>query len=169
MSVEITFEPVGITGLVAEGTYLIDAARRMGVMFPAQCQGPGKCSACVVKVLTGASLLSEPGEHELQTLGPEASGKRLACETRIEKGGELIVEVIVLDQQQKTDVRNTFRELPLDKKLATLVQLEMLTMSEASDAIMQKALMFGGRVKEAITSRLNTQARTGSGPSKPKQ
>ena len=51
MSVSITFEPSGISGLVAEGTYLIDAARRMGVSLGAGCTaGKGECPACVVSV-----------------------------------------------------------------------------------------------------------------------
>ena len=51
MSVSITFEPSGINGLVAEGTYLIDAARRMGAPLGAGCTaGKGECPACVVSV-----------------------------------------------------------------------------------------------------------------------
>ena len=38
MSVSITFEPSGISGVVAEGTYLIDAARRMGAPLGAGCR-----------------------------------------------------------------------------------------------------------------------------------
>ena len=60
MSVSITFEPSGISGLVAEGTYLIDAARRMGAPLGAGCTaGKGECPACVVSVKTGANLLSQ--------------------------------------------------------------------------------------------------------------
>ena len=54
MSVSITFEPSGITGLVAEGTYLIDAARRMGATLGAGCTvGKGECPSCVISVKTG--------------------------------------------------------------------------------------------------------------------
>ena len=61
MSVSITFEPSGINGLVAEGTYLIDAARRMGAPLGAGCTaGKGDCPACVVSVKSGAELLSPP-------------------------------------------------------------------------------------------------------------
>ena len=59
MSVSITFEPSGINGLVAEGTYLIDAARRMGAPLGTGCTaGKGECPACVVSVKAGANLLS---------------------------------------------------------------------------------------------------------------
>ena len=61
MSVSITFEPSGINGLVAEGTYLIDAARRMGAPLGAGCTaGKGECPSCVVSVKAGADLLSPP-------------------------------------------------------------------------------------------------------------
>ena len=48
MSVSITFEPSGISGVVAQGTYLIDAARRMGAALGAGCTaGKGECPSRV--------------------------------------------------------------------------------------------------------------------------
>ncbi len=34
MSAEIRFEPAGLSGLVAEGVYVIDAAKRIGLRIP---------------------------------------------------------------------------------------------------------------------------------------
>ena len=154
MSVEITFQPAGLSGLVAEGTYVIDAAKRMGVRISAACKGSAECTACVVSIVTGQLLLSAPTEHEQKTLGQEglAQEQRLACQTRIERSGELVVAVVPeqaaadKNQRQVSDLRKDFGELPLDKKLVTLVQLEALTMSQAMDAIAAKTLSAGGKV-----------------------
>ena len=57
MSVSITFEPSGISGVVAQGTYVIDAARRMGAPLGTGCTaGKGDCPSCVVSITTGAEL-----------------------------------------------------------------------------------------------------------------
>ena len=67
MSVSITFEPSGISGVVAEGTYLIDAARRMGAPLGAGCTaGKGECPACVVSMNNwrGITLATERRRRE---------------------------------------------------------------------------------------------------------
>ena len=75
MSVSITFEPSGISGVVAQGTYLIDAARRMGAPLGAGCTaGKGECPACVVSVKAGADLLSSPSLVEEKQLGDGTVG-----------------------------------------------------------------------------------------------
>src|SRR5919199_5319772 len=89
MSVNIKFEPAGITGVVAEGTYLWDAAKRIGVRLPAECRGRGECDTCAVVVEQGATLLSSSTEAERTRLGPErlAAGARPACQARGGRGG----------------------------------------------------------------------------------
>jgi ferredoxin, 2Fe-2S len=161
MSVEITFQPAGLSGLVAEGTYVIEAAKRMGVRISTECKGSGECTACVVSIVTGQLLLSAPTEHEQKTLGQEglAQEQRLACQTRVERSGELVVAVLPekaaseKDQRPVSDLRKDFAELPLDKKLVTLVQFEALTMSQAMDAIAAKTLSVGGRVIDLFASK----------------
>src|ERR687884_584658 len=101
MSVSITFEPSGINGLVAEGTYLIDAARRMGASLGAGCTaGRGECPACVVSVKAGAELLSTPSAAEEKQLGQEHLDQslRLACQAKIENHGEVVVMVAARPQ-----------------------------------------------------------------------
>jgi ferredoxin len=58
MSVEITFEVDEGHGLVAEGTSLWDAAKRLGVRLPADCNGRGECDGCAVLINRGSELLS---------------------------------------------------------------------------------------------------------------
>lgn len=165
MSVEITFQPLGINGLIAEGTSLIDAANRMGVNVSSACTGKADCTACVILIVSGDSLLSGPTEHELKTLSQDklgqgksgaksVSNRRLACQTIMERSGELVVEIIPEEKQKgANDMRATFSELPLDKKVVTLIQLEALMMSEAFDTVVDKTLSFGGKVMNVFSGR----------------
>ena len=75
MSVEIKFEPDGPSGLVAEGTCVLDAAKRLGFHIPADCEGRGECDTCAVKIITGATLLSALTDGERK----ELSAERLAA------------------------------------------------------------------------------------------
>jgi len=162
MSVSITFEPSGITGLVAEGTYVIDAARRMGASLGAGCTaGKGECPSCVVSVKSGADLLSSPSAAEEKQLGVEQLGQslRLACQTKIENHGEVVVMVSASGPRRaapvdsEAELRKKFGALPLSKKLATLVQLEAITMSEAFDSAIEKPLAFGAKTFDGILGR----------------
>ncbi len=167
MSVSITFEPSGISGVVAQGTYLIDAARRMGATLGAGCTaGKGDCPSCVISVKSGAELLSTPSAAEEKQLGNEylVQSYRLACQTKLENGGELVVMVSTVTPRRPepvdtdAEVRKKFGELPLGKKLATLVQLEAITMSEAFDSAIEKPLAFGSKTFDALMSRARARA-----------
>lgn len=166
MSVSITFEPSGITGLVAEGTYLIDAARRMGATLGAGCTvGKGECPSCVVSVKTGSELLSTPSAAEEKQLGVEHLDQsyRLACQTKLENHGEVVVMVSAVAPRRSADVddeaelRKKFGSLPLSKKLATLVQLEAITMSEAFDSAIEKPLAFGAKTFDSVMNRVRAK------------
>jgi len=169
MSVSITFEPSGISGVVAEGTYLIDAARRMGAPLGAGCtSGKGECPACVVSVKAGANLLSPPSVAEEKQLGVEQLDQsfRLACQVKIEHHGDVVVMAAVRPQTRpaetdtEAELRKKFGALPLGKKLATLAQLEVITMSEAFDSAIEKPLAFGSKTFDAIVNRARaTRAR----------
>src|SRR4026209_2391031 len=105
MSVSITFEPSGINGLVAQGTYLIDAARRMGAPLGAGCTaGKGECPACVVSVKAGAELLSPPSLVEENQLGAGELDQslRLACQVKIENHGDVVVMAAARPQNRPT-------------------------------------------------------------------
>jgi len=162
MSVSITFEPSGISGLVAEGTYLIDAARRMGAPLGAGCTaGKAECPSCVVSVKSGAELLSLPSVAEEKQLGAEYLDQayRLACQTKLENHGEVVVMVSAVTPRHhapandEAELRKKFGALPLGKKLATLMQLEVITMSEAFDSAIEKPLAFGSKTFGAFLDR----------------
>ena len=122
----------GHTGLVADGTFLLDAARRHGVELPTECGGRGECDTCAVVVESGAELLSAPTEGERARLGAErlAAGERLACQAMTERGGDLSLRPVPPVAREETteetarDFKEEFKRLPLRKKLATLAGLE---------------------------------------------
>ena len=122
----------GHTGLAADGTFLLDAARRHGVELPTECGGRGECDTCAVVVEAGAALLSAPTEAERARLGPErlSAGERLACQAKAEREGDLslrpVPQVARAETTEETarDFKEEFKRLPLRKKLATLAGLE---------------------------------------------
>lgn len=155
MSVEIRFEPDGPSGLVAEGTSIMDAARRLGFQIP-DC---GECdAACAVKIITGATLLSALTDTERKQLSPErlAGGERLACQCRIERGGELVLRLAAQTGRPRTakektrDLKKEFRELSLQGKLSTLVQLETIAATEAFDAVTESTVSFAKKVFDSF-------------------
>jgi ferredoxin len=145
MSIEIRFEVENKpeqTGVVAEGTYLWDAAKRMGIYLEAECGGEGKCDTCAVTVNSGALLLSTPTSAEMHHLTDERrnAGERLACQARCQTSGEIVVMVkeTVKEETEKDkerDFRKEFAELPMEKKFATLVQLEAHALGETVNFI----------------------------------
>jgi ferredoxin len=161
MGVSITFEPSGISGAVATGTYLIDAAKRLGAPLGTGClRGKGDCTSCLVHVSIGADLLSIPGAVEQSALGTEQlnQGFRLACQTKIEGFGEVVVRSAARKPKETAtnrdaELRKEFGELPLQKKIATLLQLEAITMNEAFNAAIDKPLELGGRALDRLVNR----------------
>lgn len=163
MSVSITFEPSGLSGVVAEGTYLIDAARRMGVSLGEGCTiGKGECPSCLVSIKSGATLLSAPSASELKQLDVEdlAQSHRLACQVKLQFPGEVVVMAAARKagssgppRDTVSELRKEFGALPLSQKLATLMQLEAITMSQAFDSAIEKPLAFGAKTMDALLSR----------------
>ena len=154
MSVDIKFEPEGIQGIVAEGTYLWAAAKRLGVRLPSECEGRGECDTCAVIVKEGATLLSSLTEAERVQLSPErlASGERLSCQARVEHGGQVVLCPVPVTERAETteeavkDFRKEFRELPLKGKLVTLVELEAVTAFETLGELVNLPYTVGERL-----------------------
>jgi len=163
MSVSVTFEPSGINGLVAQGTYLIDAAKRMGAPLGLGClSGKSGCPACVVSVKSGVELLSAPTAIEEKLLGLSEPGNtlRMLCQTKIEGHGEIVVMVSSYRPKESqtnselaADIEKKFAELGLKEKIAALLKFEAITMNEALDAALQKPLAAGTKVFDSIMAR----------------
>ena len=156
MSVYIRFEPAGLIGVVPEGTYLIDAARRMGVTLPTACRG-GECTGCLVAIAQGQSLLSTPTETEKTILGYQglATDQRLACQTMIVNSGELLVRVMPAKEVDKTTAAQetkSAKQLPLET-LSTVVQAEVLKFMGAIDAARDNTRSIAEKIFDRFESR----------------
>ena len=57
------------------------------------------------------------------------------------------------------DLKKKFGELPLNKKLTTLIQLEAATMSEAVNTIIDKSIAAGENVMDKLAGRAGTRDR----------
>jgi ferredoxin len=168
MSVDIKFEPDGRSGIIAEGTYLLDAAKRLGLRLPTECEGRGECDTCAVIVEEGATLLSSLTEAERQRLSPErlAAGERLACQAKVEHGGEVVLRPVPVTERAETtaetvkDFRKEFREMPLERKVATLAELEAVTMFQTLGTIMNLPFTIGEKVMDLMAGmgRAKTRA-----------
>ena len=169
MSVTITFEPSGVCGMVATGTYLIDAAKRLGAPVGVGCmRGKEQCATCVVKVISGSELLSPPGSIEQTFLGQEQLDQsvRLVCHAKLEGDGEVVVRAMRQQARAQAaatpdvDVRQQFGNLPLEKKISTLLHLEAMTVSAAFNAAIEKPLAFGTKTFDRFTNRAKASTST---------
>ena len=161
--VYIKFKGTGREGTVAAGAYLIDAARRLGVDLDCECKTEEPTNACAVKIFKGTTLLSKPTSEEIEQLG-EAERKdkqRLACQTKLEKPGEIEVMVVkkeVEEEEVKDDpearteaFKKDFAELPLDKKIASLVEIEAMALSDAFSYVLNSPYEAVGKVVEVMS------------------
>ena len=135
--VEIKFEREDRNGIVAVGTYLLDAAKRLGIEL--ESEEFGETEFFVVKVTSGSELLSAPTKTELELLSAErrGQGERFAHHAKIERLGEISVmtaekkqEEKSTEEEKKEEYRKEFEELPLEKKIASLLELEAIALSE---------------------------------------
>ena len=135
--VEIKFEREDRNGIVAVGTYLLDAARRLGIEL--ESEQFGETDFFVVKVTSGSELLSAPSKLEIELLSAERreQGERFANHAKIERLGEISImttekkqEENPAEEEKKEEYRKEFEELPLEKKIASLLELEAITLNE---------------------------------------
>lgn len=155
--VEIKFERENRDGLVAVGTYLLDAAKRLGIDL--QNEEFGEREFFVFKVTNGGELLSAPTATEIELLSEERrkNGERLASEAKIEKSGEISImtaEKKAEEKPKEEEVRETYRknfeELPLEKKISSLVELEAITLSETLSFVVNSPSMIVGKVIDIL-------------------
>lgn len=159
MEVEIKFEPSGQVGVVAAGSYLFDAAQRMGIRLDAECGRQGECDSCAVKITEGRELLSELTAAEIANISESQRhrGKRLSCQAKIEKQGELVVMVAEKKQTEEEKEeerirrqRKEFEELPLEKKVANLLELEVITLGETISFVMNSPFQIFGKIMDVM-------------------
>ncbi|HUR96691.1 MAG TPA: hypothetical protein VMZ26_01360 [Pyrinomonadaceae bacterium] len=163
LEAEIKFEREGREGLVAVGTYLIDAAKRFGIHFDEVCVPEAGAHFCSIVITSGSDLLSDmtKAETEYFSTNSRKSNERLACQVKIEKAGE--VEIMTKEKAQEPTVDETattadtseeykkaFAEMPLEKKIASLVQLETIAFGETVSFIINSPFKIGEKVMDVM-------------------
>ncbi|MEO8572492.1 MAG: hypothetical protein ABI481_00865 [Pyrinomonadaceae bacterium] len=163
LEAEVKFEREGREGLVAVGTYLIDAAKRFGIHFDEVCVRESDTHHCSIVIKSGSDLLSE--ETKLETEHFAKNGRkpneRLACQVKIEKPGEIeiMTEEKVKDASPdekaaaadtSEEYRKAFADMPLEKKIANLVQLETIAFGETVSFIMNSPFKIADKVLDVM-------------------
>lgn len=155
--VEIKFEREERDGIVPVGTYLSDAASRLGIDLAGEQFDEENCY--VVKIITGGELLSAPTKEEIEKFSDAElkNGKRLANHARIGKSGELIVmttekkaEEKPREEETREQYRREFEELPLEKKIASLVELEAIALGETFSFIINSPYKIVGKIMDVM-------------------
>jgi uncharacterized 2Fe-2S/4Fe-4S cluster protein (DUF4445 family) len=101
---QVDFEPIGKRVICENGSTLLEAAQKAGVMLTSVCGGEGSCGKCVVRVMDGD--VSPLTSSEKSALGNDSTPDlRLACQTKIE--GDVRVHVppdsLVVAQRIQTE------------------------------------------------------------------
>ncbi len=154
----IKFESEGLEGVVAAGSYLSDTAKRLGVKIEGDCLDPETPHECAMKVSEGTNLLSSPTQTELEQLSSQArrNGERLACQTIIEKPGEVVIMSVNKKQEEPKveekaeQFKKEFEEMPLEKKIASLVELEAIALGETFSYVINSPYKAVGKIMDAM-------------------
>jgi len=176
MEAEIKFEPSGRSGLVPTETYLFDAAARLGIRLEAECGRRGLCDSCAVKINSGDDLLCPPTKAETEHLSAHRrkTGERLSCQAKIEKAGEIIAMAKQKKQAEKPKEENEskkfrteFQDLPLEKKVANLLELEAITLSETFSFVLNSPFKIVEKVMDVMAEfglKLDDKAKRATRP-----
>ena len=159
MEAELKFEREKRNGIAVVGSYLIDAARRLGVEIYDDCGRLGLCDKCAVTVKSGSEFLSEPTKAEIEQLSEERrkQGERLSCQAKIIKEGEIVIMTHEKKderpeaERKHEEFRKEFDALPLEKKISQLLELEAVTLSETFNYILNSPFAFGGKVVDFMS------------------
>ena len=160
MEAELKFEKENINGIGVVGSYLIDAAKRLGIQITDECGRLGLCDTCVVTVKSGAKFLSEPTKAELEQLTDERlkAGERLSCQAKITGEGEIVIRTHEKkdtrpdEEKRHEEFRKEFDAMPLEKKIARLMELEAVALSETLTYIMNSPYTIGGKVVDFLSN-----------------
>lgn len=159
----INFESENREGIVAVGTYLIDAAKRLGIEVECDCtlEGGEQADACVMKISQGGNLLTEPTQFEIEHLSDKRrqNGERLACQAKFEKPGDVVVMSVkkkepkdekTEEEKRAESFKKEFEEMPLEKKIANLVELEAMALGETFSYVLNSPYAAVGKVMDVL-------------------
>lgn len=172
--VEIRFEREGLNGIVAVGSYLIDTIRRFGIRLENACEPPEGIHACAVIVTKGAENLSPLTRTETEhfALYGRRSNERLACESKIVKPGEVTIMTEqkrekAMNKTVKDPIQAEFEALPLEKKIANLLKMEVVTLGETFAYVVNSPFKVVEKVGDVIAEfgmKLENEAKKAARP-----
>jgi ferredoxin len=176
--VYIHFVRENLQGTVAVGSYLSDVLKRFGVRCASECDRSGDIHDCEVAITVGDELLSPLTAVEMEHFGASRrrTNRRLACEARIVKPGEI---VIMTDEKQETPKAEApkkdkfqaeFEALPLEKKIASLLRMEAVTLGETVAYVVNSPMKVVEKVGDVIAEfgmKLEQEAKKASRPKEP--
>lgn len=177
--VDIKFERENIIGIVPVGTYLYDAAKRFGIEV--ECERTGATDLCAMQILSGRELLSDFTKAETEQLSAERrkNGERLACQAKFEKSGEVTImttekvkEEKAPAEEAKESYRKEFEELPLEKKIASLLELEAIALSETISFVLNSPYKIFGKAMDIMAEfglKFEKEAKEATRPGEHKQ
>jgi ferredoxin len=159
--VEVKFEREHQEGVVPVGTYLIDAAKRFGIRFEDACLVDEGIHFCAVTVPSGSHLLSPETKAESEHFAEHGrrTNERLACQVKIDCPGEVVVmtkekakepTVETNGDDKSEQYRKEFAEMPLEKKIANLVQLETIALGETVSFIINSPFKIADKVMDVM-------------------
>ncbi len=180
MEAELKFEKENINGIAVVGSYLIDAAKRLGVEIHDDCGRLGLCDSCAVTVKRGAEFLSEPTKAELEQLSEDRrkQGDRLSCQAKIAKEGEIVIithekkDERPSEERKHEEYRKEFEELPLEKKISRLMEFEAVALNETLSYILNSPYTIGGKVVDILSDfgfKIEKQAKQAKTPEEHKE
>jgi ferredoxin len=173
---ELKFEREDRSGVAVAGSYLIDATRRIGIEVEAECGRLGLCDSCAMTIKQGKDLLSAPTKAETEQLSDDRrkNGERLSCQAKIEKSGEVVImtkekkkEEKPSDEEKTEAFRKEFEELPLEKKIAALMKLEAIALSETFSFILNSPYKIADKVMDVMAEfglKLDEEAKNAKTP-----
>ena len=155
---QLTFKREEREGVVPVGTYLSDAAARLGIRFEEKCSPVENIHHCKISIIEGEKLLSHLTSVESEQLSLDGRPvERFGCQAKIEEPGELVIMTPEGVTKEPADAAPTakeyakeFAELPLEKKISELVQLEAITLGETFSFIINSPFLVFDKAMDVL-------------------
>jgi ferredoxin len=176
--VYVKFSREGLSGTVAVGSYLFDVMKRLGVRMENNCNRVNDLHDCEITVENGFDLLSDRTSVEVEHFkeSGRTNHRRLACEARIIKPGEIEIMTDKKEEPTKTEettkdkFQEEFEALPLEKKIASLLRMEAVTLGETVAFVVNSPMKVVEKVGDVIAEfgmKLEREAKKASRPKEP--
>jgi ferredoxin len=174
VSAVVKFEREGRDGLVAVGSYLVDAMNRLGVRLGEKCDPAANIHHCRIAVRRGMEFLSPLSAFETEHLSSTSrkANERLACEAKIISAGEIVLmteekKQEPVETEPKSKLVNEFEALPLEKKIADLMRMEAVTLGETITFVLNSPYMVFEKIGDVLADfgmKMDRESKKGPGP-----